>query len=70
MTFPSPVLRYRVRNGSAPSAAKEDIMMTDKNDQVMLSEEKAQWESPELRRLAASDAEGAGGAGTDNVVFS
>jgi hypothetical protein len=45
-------------------------MMTDKNDQVMLSEEKAQWESPELRRLAASDAEGAGGAGTDNVVFS
>jgi|GEM_PF-4141204 len=46
------------------------------NDQTKAAEtvadvrELAAWETPELRRLEASEAEGAGGVGVDNVVFS
>jgi len=31
---------------------------------------KAPWTKPDVQRIAAADAEGAGGAGGDNVVFS
>ncbi len=48
----------------------EQPTMIDQEDQVILSEDKARWEKPELRRLEAGAAEGAGGPGTDNVVFS
>ncbi len=44
--------------------------MIDQEDQVILPEEKARWEKPELRRLEAGAAEGATGGGNDNVVFS
>ncbi|HEX6375683.1 MAG TPA: hypothetical protein VFZ91_08170 [Allosphingosinicella sp.] len=32
--------------------------------------ERAEWAKPELRKLEAGAAEGAGGTGTDNTVFS
>ena len=31
---------------------------------------KATWTKPDVQRIAAGEAEGAGGAGGDNVVFS
>ena len=47
--------------------------MSDRNEQAVSANEKAEreaWERPELRRLEARDAEGAAGFGGDNAVFS
>lgn len=37
---------------------------------LAVQNERAVWEKPEMRRLETGEAEGAAGAGNDNVVFS
>jgi len=44
--------------------------MTEEKNQAAPVEEKAVWEKPAMQRLDAEQAEAAGGAGNDNVVFS
>ena len=47
--------------------------MTEQKNQTAPASEQAQrakWETPELHRLDADEANGAGGTGGDNTVFS